>query len=77
MQAYFENSDYKILSKVVGTSQVVVYQGVILFEQYYTNKFHGHKGESVSEAVARDWIRVEIIAYYCYIISAIFYIAYI
>ena len=77
MQAYFENSDYKILSKVIGTSQVVVYQGVILFEQYYTNKFRGHEGETVSEAVARDWIRVEIVAYYLYICSAIIYIAYV
>lgn len=72
----------EILGTVLRCSQVFIYQGTILYEQYKMLKFGGRMGELEGEGGQRayicyEWLLMEISAFYLYMLAAIVFLAYI
>ena len=62
------------MSQFFTCTQVMLYQGIILFEQYNALHFDPDKFATHALQVCAFWIYVEITAFYMYIASAVLYL---
>lgn len=67
-----EMNGYNVLAKVVDTFSIFQYQTTVFYAQYVQINYNGSEGKLSG---LNMWFIIEILSFYGYILSAMYYIA--
>lgn len=76
---FLDNNKNDLFTKILRTVEIFLYQGVLLYEQFYIGKTIGETNEGDPEFVTifKQWMLMEVVFYYLQIVNASIFLLFI